>query len=221
MKFEIGTVTQMGTDTFTLLELPSKENGGRMKYEVTMAPTPKDLIMPLHSHPDMTETTEMLEGQMSIFTGGRQLLVGPGESYSSPPGTPHMGRNPNDTPSRFYWICDPEPSLVPTFEKVVREYWEGCAACATLGHFAIMRLEQYLYEGIKDEDYITGEPISAEKALSEVGSFIDRSGGLKAVCDSAPVLLKVTPHLAGISPEPVRTKLFELFAAIASHPKVF
>ena len=36
MKFEVGLVTDMAGDTFRLLELLNKENGGRMRYEVTM-----------------------------------------------------------------------------------------------------------------------------------------------------------------------------------------
>lgn len=82
-----------------------------------------------------------------------------------------------------------------------------------------MRVEQYLFEGIAGTNYVTGEPISAEKYLQEAGSFIGRARGLKAVCDSAPVLLKATPYVAGIAPEPVPTKLYELLAAIAEQSK--
>lgn len=123
MKFEVGFVTDMAGDTFKLFELPKKENGGRMKYEVTMQKTPLDLIMPLHSHLEMTETTAKSEGEMSIFTGGRYILVGPREYYPSLPGTPHIGRNPGTSASRFFWPLTPEDSIVPSFQKTVGDYW--------------------------------------------------------------------------------------------------
>lgn len=144
--------------------------------------------MLLYSHAEMTETNDMIEGQMEIFTGGRQILVGLGESYSSGPGVAYCGWNPGTKHSHFHWSLVPEDSIKYRFENVVGNYMTGCTACGVLGHFAIIRLEQYLYEGLIGKDYVTGEPVSAEESLKEVGNFIDRAGGLKAVCESVKIL---------------------------------
>ncbi|KAL4802075.1 hypothetical protein BDV18DRAFT_164253 [Aspergillus unguis] len=217
MNIALGTEVEVGGDKYTLLELPTADNGGRIKFDVWMQPTPDDLIMPLHSHAEMTEVNEMIEGEMEIFTGGQQLLVKSGESYSSAPGVPHRGRNPGTKHSHFHWSLVPETSIKETFEQVVGDYMAGCAACGIIGHFAILRLEQYLHEGLTGKDYVTGEPVSAEESLREAGSFIDKAGGLKAVCDSAKVLQQGKAYVAGIAEESIKSKLFELLAVVAKH----
>ncbi|CAK7207053.1 hypothetical protein SEUCBS139899_009861 [Sporothrix eucalyptigena] len=221
MNFEIGAVMDAAGDTYTVVETPSATNSGRIRFKVDMVPTPTDLIMPLHSHPAMTETTEMIVGVMEIYTGGRHLRVGPGESYSSAPGVAHKGRNPGPDKSQFYWTLTPEASLQGALTQTVGGYFAGCAVCGILGHFALMRLEQYLHEGITGKDVVTGEPIHAGTALAEVGSMIDKAGGLRAVVDSADVFLLAKPFMAGILTEPVRTKLYELITALAEQGKAF
>ncbi|KAL4737193.1 hypothetical protein BDV11DRAFT_172168 [Aspergillus similis] len=186
-------------DTYTLLELPTKENGYRI------------------NHAEMTEINEMLEGEMEIFTGGQQLLVKAGESYSSAPGVSHRGSKPGTKHSHFHWTLVPTDSLKPTFEQVVGNYMTGRAACGMLGHFAILCLEQYLLEGLTGKDYVTGEPVSAEESLREAGSFIDKAGGLKAVCESAKILEEGKAYVAGIAPRPISEKLFELLAVVVDH----
>lgn len=217
MKLEVGSKIELGGDVYTVVEMPTKSNNGRIRFEVCMQPTPPDLIMPLHSHPEMTETTEMIEGRMEIFTGGRHLLTGPGESYSSLPGVPHIGRNPDKTHSRFYWTLEPEPSVVPHFTKTLSDYFTGCGACTFMGQLALLRIEQYLAEGLTGKDYVTGEPISAKESLKEAGAFIDMAGGLQALCDVVPLLSRGKAFMAGISPEPIRVKLFDLLTTINEH----
>ncbi|CAK7233684.1 hypothetical protein SEUCBS140593_008682 [Sporothrix eucalyptigena] len=116
--------------------------------------------MPLHSHPDVTKTTEMLDGVMEVYTVGKNLTVRLGESYSSELGVLHKGRNPGLCRSRFYWNLDPEPHIASVFEQTV------------------MCIEQYLHEGLTGKDSMTGEPITAEEALKEAGIMIDKARGL-------------------------------------------
>lgn len=73
--------------------------------------------------------------------GGRQILVGPGESYLSDLGVSYRGWNPGTKHSHFHWSLVPEDSIKPRFEQVVGTYMSGCASCGILGHFVILCLE--------------------------------------------------------------------------------
>lgn len=62
MNISLGAEVEVGGDRFTLLELPTANNGGRIKFDVWMRLTPNDLIMPLHSHAGMIEINDIIEG---------------------------------------------------------------------------------------------------------------------------------------------------------------
>jgi mannose-6-phosphate isomerase-like protein (cupin superfamily) len=51
---------------------------------------------PAHVHPEMEERYEVLEGTAAFRVGAEELMAGPGDVVTVPPGTGHLAWNPTD-----------------------------------------------------------------------------------------------------------------------------
>jgi nucleoside-diphosphate-sugar epimerase/mannose-6-phosphate isomerase-like protein (cupin superfamily) len=98
-----------------LLETAAETGGARLRFEQTVAIG--DGRPPRHVHRKQTESFLILSGRMGIEAGGVVSELGPGESRSVPPGTPHTFWNAGDVP------CVHEVKLEPAFD--MEHFFEG------------------------------------------------------------------------------------------------
>ena len=70
---------------------------------------------PLHVHHDDDETFFVIDGELSLFVGGEQLIAGPGQSVLAPRELPHAYRVESE---EARWLVITTPA---GFESFVRE----------------------------------------------------------------------------------------------------
>ena len=63
--------------------------------------------VPPHVHPELTETFEVLEGEVTFLKGSDEVRLKAGESVVVPPGVRHRFRNATSTPVSFKTAVDP------------------------------------------------------------------------------------------------------------------
>jgi mannose-6-phosphate isomerase-like protein (cupin superfamily) len=93
---------------------------------------PKALAAPLHTHADEDEIPYVVEGEVGMQIGDRELRAGPGTLVFKPRGIPHAFWNPGDTPARMLELTSPAG-----FER----YFEEAAELYASGHDAELAAE--------------------------------------------------------------------------------
>jgi quercetin dioxygenase-like cupin family protein len=68
---------------------------------------PKALAAPVHTHADEDEISYVLEGEVGMQIGDREVRAGPGTLAFKPRGIPHAFWNPGDTPARMLELISP------------------------------------------------------------------------------------------------------------------
>jgi mannose-6-phosphate isomerase-like protein (cupin superfamily) len=71
---------------------------------------------PPHVHHREDEAFYVLEGEVTFYSGGREVTVRPGGFLHGPKGVPHHFRNNGDVPAKMLTTASP-----PGFEKFVAE----------------------------------------------------------------------------------------------------
>jgi mannose-6-phosphate isomerase-like protein (cupin superfamily) len=92
----------------------SRETGGET-VQVETVVRPGGFVAAAHVHPYQSERFEVLEGQVGLRFGDRELVVGPGEVATVRPGTPHRFWNAGQGEARF--LCEVRPAL--EFESLI------------------------------------------------------------------------------------------------------
>jgi quercetin dioxygenase-like cupin family protein len=82
---------------------------------VDMIEVPAGDMPPLHVHHLHNEGFLLLDGEVSVFLPGREIVLAPGEFVLTPRGVPHAYRV-GDGPARFLVLSDPAG-----FEQFVRQ----------------------------------------------------------------------------------------------------
>ena len=85
---------------------------------------PKALAAPLHTHADEDEISYVLEGEVGMQIGDRELRAGPGTLVFKPRGVPHAFWNPGDTPARMLELISPA-GFERYFEEAADLYASG------------------------------------------------------------------------------------------------
>ena len=93
----------------------SRETGGEAVLVETIV-RPGGFVAKAHVHPHQTERFEVLEGRLGLRVGDRDLLAGPGDVATVPPGTPHHFWNAGNREARF--LCEVRPAL--EFESLIQ-----------------------------------------------------------------------------------------------------
>jgi mannose-6-phosphate isomerase-like protein (cupin superfamily) len=86
--------------------LDGSHTGGRFAL-VEHVLRPRALGSPLHSHRNEDEFSFVLEGQVGVQVGSRELVAGPGSLVRKPRGVPHAFWNPTAAPARLLEIISP------------------------------------------------------------------------------------------------------------------
>ena len=82
------------------------QTGGRFAL-VEHPIRPKALAAPLHTHADEDEISYVLEGEVGMQIGDRELRAGPGTLVFKPRGVPHAFWNPGEAPARMLELISP------------------------------------------------------------------------------------------------------------------
>jgi quercetin dioxygenase-like cupin family protein len=92
----------------------SHETGGEVVQVETIV-RPGGFVAAAHVHPYQTERFEVLEGELGLRVGDRELVAGPGDVATVQPGTPHRFWNAGEGEARF--VCEVRPAL--EFESLI------------------------------------------------------------------------------------------------------
>jgi mannose-6-phosphate isomerase-like protein (cupin superfamily) len=79
---------------------------------------------PLHTHADEDEISYVLEGEVGMQIGDRELRAGPGTLVFKPRGVPHAFWNPGDAPARMLELISPA-GFEHYFEEAADLYASG------------------------------------------------------------------------------------------------
>lgn len=92
----------------------SHETGGDAVLVETIV-RPGGFVAAPHLHPYQTERFEVLDGELGLRVGGRELVAGPGDVATVKAGTPHRFWNAGDRDARF--LLEIRPAL--GFESLI------------------------------------------------------------------------------------------------------
>ena len=92
----------------------SHETGGEV-VQVETTVRPGGFVAARHVHPYQTERFEVLEGELGLLVGDRELVAGQGDVATVQPGTPHRFWNAGEGEARF--LCEVRPAL--EFESLI------------------------------------------------------------------------------------------------------
>ena len=92
----------------------SHETGGEVVQVETIVRR-GGFVAARHVHPYQTERFEVLEGELGLLVGDRELVVGQGDVATVQPGTPHRFWNAGEGDARF--LCEVRPAL--EFESLI------------------------------------------------------------------------------------------------------
>jgi nucleoside-diphosphate-sugar epimerase/mannose-6-phosphate isomerase-like protein (cupin superfamily) len=98
-----------------ILQTAAETSGARLRFEQTLAIG--DGRPPRHVHRKQTESFLVVSGRLGLEADGVVCEMGPGESYSVPPGTAHTLWNAGDEP------CVNEVTLEPALD--MEHFFEG------------------------------------------------------------------------------------------------
>jgi nucleoside-diphosphate-sugar epimerase/mannose-6-phosphate isomerase-like protein (cupin superfamily) len=100
-----------------ILETAAETSGARLRFEQTLAIG--DGRPPRHVHRKQTESFLVVSGRLGLETDGVVCEIGPGESYSVPPGTAHTLWNAGDEPCINQVTLEPALDMEHFFEGIV------------------------------------------------------------------------------------------------------
>jgi quercetin dioxygenase-like cupin family protein len=80
-------------DRFRILRSCRDTDDGSTQADYFAAPGAR---VPGHVHQDQEERFEVVSGTLGVRVGGRELILGPGQSAAGPAGVPHAWWNPSD-----------------------------------------------------------------------------------------------------------------------------
>lgn len=105
---------RLSKERITFLRTGEETGGESFEFEVRV---PTDMIPPPpHLHAAEEELLEVLEGEMTVQTGGRQEVLRPGESHTVKRGTAHTWHNSGQGPLRFRSEFRPAGNMQSFFE---------------------------------------------------------------------------------------------------------
>ena len=82
-----------------------EDTGGR--YDLIEGRSRPGFQTPLHRHNRYSERVYVLEGEFTVWAGGRKAVVRPGDVFTIPAGTPHAVAATGDRPGRALAIASP------------------------------------------------------------------------------------------------------------------
>jgi len=152
-----------------VLQVGDDSRGEPCRLELTAAAHAKG--PPVHIHPRIEETFEVVSGRLSVRAGGEVRVLGPGEKLVVSPGTPHKFWNEPDREARITGSARPALRLLAFFEALNTVLGHGRPN--PLGMAVIMR--EY-----RSETYPARPPLLVQKAILGIVAPIGRLLGYRA-----------------------------------------
>jgi mannose-6-phosphate isomerase-like protein (cupin superfamily) len=119
---EVVTVLTSGTDT----------GGALFEFETVLPPRRSG--PPSHLHLYEQEAFTVVHGRLVFRAGRDRVELGPGESLTVPPGTPHRFDNRTDGPVRFITRSTPAGVLEELLQVTDGHRWWPLLDIATINH---------------------------------------------------------------------------------------
>jgi mannose-6-phosphate isomerase-like protein (cupin superfamily) len=91
--------------TLMVVHADGEQTGG--DFALVEALEPPGLMPPLHVHHDASQTMYVLEGELTVYTPGKEVVVGPGEVHHTPKGVPHTYQVTSNEPARILEVEAP------------------------------------------------------------------------------------------------------------------
>ena len=108
---------------FHVLESARDTDDGSLRLDYS---APPDANVSEHVHGFQEESFEVLSGKLGVRVGGREMILGPGQSGVGPPGVPHAWWNPSDDKEvRFLVGIRPGIEVETMFETLLGLMREG------------------------------------------------------------------------------------------------
>jgi mannose-6-phosphate isomerase-like protein (cupin superfamily) len=92
-------------DDLVIVHVTGERSDGRLELLEFLMPTGD--MTPLHVHKHQTQTTYVLEGEVTFWLPGRSVVCGPGECFHQPAGVPQTEEVTSDGPARVLDIQSP------------------------------------------------------------------------------------------------------------------
>jgi mannose-6-phosphate isomerase-like protein (cupin superfamily) len=137
-----------------VVEHRSAPEMGTVVLEMTL---PADSAPPLHIHDDLDDTWYILEGQMVVRCGDKDLAVGAGHWVSMPRGVPHTFRVVSDHPARILLVHDNA-----SFRDLVRDLGTPATARVVPNHPTFPPMNELAAIAASHGLRPIGPPMSAE-----------------------------------------------------------
>jgi uncharacterized cupin superfamily protein len=118
-----GSCRHLVDGPFGALQLAGAGDTGGVASFLIHPLAPRALGSPVHTHTNEDEWTYILEGEVGLEVGDKQLLARPGDLVLKPRGIPHAFWNPTDQPARMLEVVTPGG-----FEKYFEEIGEILAS---------------------------------------------------------------------------------------------
>jgi quercetin dioxygenase-like cupin family protein len=103
-------------DTLVYVHVDGEQSGGA--YSLSETCGARDNMPPLHIHHRNDETFYVLEGDVRLFLGDREIMLAPGQAALAPRGIPHTYRVESD---RARWIVINSPAGFEQFLRAASE----------------------------------------------------------------------------------------------------
>jgi mannose-6-phosphate isomerase-like protein (cupin superfamily) len=88
-----------------LVHADGDETGG--EFALVEALEPPGLMPPLHVHHRASQTMYVLEGELTVYTPGKEVALGPGDVHHTPKGVPHTYKATSSRPVRILEVEAP------------------------------------------------------------------------------------------------------------------
>lgn len=163
---------RLSKERITFLQTGAETGGELFAFEVWV---PTDMVSPpAHLHLAEEERLEVLEGEMTIQTGGRQYVLGPGDSHTVESGVTHTWHNSGSGPLRFQAEFRPPGNMQSFFETYCGLAAEGRSD--EKGQLPLLQVAASLpFWGM----YLAGPPILAQRLLMAVLRPVARLRGYR------------------------------------------
>lgn len=91
--------------TLMVVHADGEQTGG--EFALVEALEPPGLMPPPHVHHRASQTMYVLEGELTVYTPGNEVVLGPGQVHHTPKGVPHTYKVTSDGPARILEVEAP------------------------------------------------------------------------------------------------------------------
>ena len=147
-----------------------QETGGK-SFDMEMVLNPQSGGPPVHTHPNATETYEVLEGELDIYVSGKWTTLKAGDRAAAEPGVPHTYRSATDEITRVYNTHQPALDYADYFEQMAELVTLGIVDSERLSFKALLHLS-ILITSYPNEVFSIKPPAAIMRLLAAMGRML-------------------------------------------------